>query len=270
MDYQAMKEVAEICRNCSSSFIGSFCSSCGQKKYDRSDFTLKGFVRDVAEEAFDYDSKIFSTLRLLIARPGKLTADFLNGKQKAYIAPVKLYLIIITLNFIVYSALDNHSPINVEYIMSMGSQDWFEKLVSQKQLESGMDKATFFHEMNLKVSNVFSFALYLLIFVYPLILKVYFYKSGKYYIEHLIFCLHFMSFGFLRDTLFLPLHMYNKDLGFYLSFITTVLYLFFALKYVYPTSPVKKWINPLILYSCFLVLFSLTILLSFTFTIIFY
>lgn len=269
MDHQAM-EVKEMCRNCNSPFIGSFCSSCGQKKYDRKDFTLKGFVKDMAEEAFDYDSKIFGTLRLLITKPGKLTADFLNGKQKTYIAPVKLYLIIITINFIVYSALDNYSPINVEYLMSMGSQDWFEMLVAQKQLQSGLDKSAFFHDMNLKVNNVFSFALYLLIFVYPLILKLYYYKSGKYYIEHLIFCLHFMSFGFLRDTLFLPLHMYSKGLGFYLSFITTVLYLFFALKHVYPTSEVKKWVNPLVLYSLFLVMFTLTIVLSFTFTIIFY
>jgi hypothetical protein len=260
---------ASFCKNCRTEFAGNFCPCCGQKKYDRKDFVLKEFLKDLAEEAFDFDSKIFNTLRLLILKPGQLTFDFINGVQKKYIGPVKLYLIIITLNFLVYSIFDSYSPINVQNFLENGDQAWFRALIEQNLKESQLDKITFLHQLNASVNSTLSISLYLLIFIFALILKGYYYKSGKYYVEHLIFCLHFMAFGFLRDTLTLPMHMYNKNIGAAFGVITTVIYFFFSIKIVYGNVGIKRWLNTLLLYGFFFTLFITTIIFSILFNVLF-
>jgi hypothetical protein len=256
------------CKNCDNKFTGNYCDSCGQKKFDRKDFQFKGFLKEVAEDAFDLDSKIFHTLKFLIFKPGKLTYDYLNGRQKKYIGPVKIYLIIITLNFLVYSIFDSYSPINVQNFMEHGEQVWFKDLVNHALKESQLESGAFFHQLNSAVNSTLSISLYLLLFVFALILKVYYYKSGKYYVEHLIFCLHFMSFGFLRDTLTLPIHMYDRNLGAAFGVITTIIYFYFSIKTVYGNEGIKRWLNTVLLYGFFFGLFMCTIVFSILFNIL--
>lgn len=258
------------CRNCLALVSGEYCAACGQKKFNRNAFRLKGFLKEAIEEAFDYDSKVFATMRLLIFKPGELTLYYLHGKQKTYFNPIKLYLAVIAFNFLVYSTMDNYSPINIAYLMNMGAPEWFKELYFQKQASSGLEKDFFLHKVNGQANNVFSFALYFMIFIFPLALMGWFYRSEKFYIEHMVFCLHFMAFGFLRDTVFLPVHMYNKDLGFVLSIVTTVVYLYYALKKVYGGNKMMQWVSPLVLYTFFLIMFTCTIVFSFTFTILIY
>jgi hypothetical protein len=263
-----MEEAYIVCKNCGTGISGEYCTSCGQKKYNRKDFLLKNFLRDLAEEAFDLDSKIFHTLKFLILKPGKLTYDFLNGVQKKYIGPVKLYLIIITLNFLVYSIFDSYSPINTQNLMDWSEQPWFKELINQDLKASQLDRITFFHQLNSSVNSTLSISLYLLLFVFALILKGYYYNSGKYYVEHLIFCLHFMAFGFLRDTLTLPMHMYSRSLGAAFGVITTIIYFFYSIKMVYGNEGIKRWINTIVLYGFFFILFMATIVFSILFNIL--
>jgi hypothetical protein len=76
-------------------------------------------------------------------------------------------------------------------------------------------------------------------FVHALVLKIQFQSSKRYYMEHLVFSLHFMAFGFLRDIAVLPIHFISPEAGFSLTIITTIVYLFFALKKCYHKTYVQ-------------------------------
>ena len=248
-----MEELTD-CKNCGAKYSGNYCFSCGQKKFSREDFTYKKYFREISEELLDFDSKIFRTIRQLIFKPGFLTVEFLSGRQKSYIGPVKLYLIIIAINFIVYSAFDAYSPVNVEYLKGWGSKEIKELIENNPQGS--------LHELNIKVNDTLPVVLYFLIFIYAGFLKLYFFRTDRYYAEHLIFCLHFMSFGFLRDTLFLPLHYYSQDIGAFLSILTTIIYFYFSLKTVYNNTGVRRIVSTVILYGFFFFLFACSILFS--------
>ncbi len=81
------------CPNCSNSFDPQmeFCPNCGQKNTDGR-VTLRELLDDLFEAIFNIDSKVFRTLGGLI-RPGKLTIDFFQGRQKRYVNPLRLFFV---------------------------------------------------------------------------------------------------------------------------------------------------------------------------------
>lgn len=255
-----MKETGFRCTNCEGWSSGLFCSSCGQKMFQRQQFQLAKALKDIFSEVSDIESSMGKTLRTLLFHPGKLTSDYLTGKQKCYVAPIRLYLIIITVNFLVYAFLEEYSLVNIEFLKNMSDDvPWLQLAVTQARDSSGLSEDKFFHEVNSRINDTLPILLYFLIFAQALILKIQFYRHDRYYIEHLVFALHFMSFGFARDIALLPVHFFSKHLAFVISIFTTVWYLFQSLKQVYTLRGKQLIFQSLLHYAIFFLLFSLTI-----------
>lgn len=92
------------CDNCHAPLQGPFCHQCGQPE--------KTPVRDLvalSTDAFDYlfdvDSRLYKTLRDLFLRPGKLTQAYLQGQRMSFIRPMRIYLAMSALLFIVVSSV---------------------------------------------------------------------------------------------------------------------------------------------------------------------
>ena len=83
-----MESVA--CPNCGSPVERRFCPECGQEQKP-SVAPLCDLLPDLLEEFLKFDSRLFSSLSLLIARPGFLTTAFLAAKRARYLTPIKLY-----------------------------------------------------------------------------------------------------------------------------------------------------------------------------------
>ncbi|WP_425106184.1 DUF3667 domain-containing protein [Ancylobacter sp.] len=88
-----MTEPAARCANCHEPLGGRFCARCGEKLVGPADHTLRRFLEHLFEAFTHADGKVFLTLRCLLTRPGRLTADYLRGKRKPYIPPLQLFLI---------------------------------------------------------------------------------------------------------------------------------------------------------------------------------
>src|SRR5215469_8715642 len=89
------------CITCDSLSLGRFCSTCGEKRPDPDDLTLRHFLEHAIETVFHADSKIFRSLGLLFTRPGFLTWEFVRGRRKPYLHPFRLFFIINLLYFLV-------------------------------------------------------------------------------------------------------------------------------------------------------------------------
>ena len=257
-----MTEPSYTCTNCRHTAQGNYCSSCGQQRFSRDQFKFKTFFKDALTEFFDVDSSILITLKTLILNPGKLTTDYLQGKQKMYIGPVKLYITIIAINFLVYTFWDNYSLVDVKFLQQLTNVKWIGTLVATAQQREHLPEAEFYHSINSRVNDIFSLLLYLVIFVQAAVLKLQFSKRDRYYMEHLIFSLHFMSFGFLRDVLFLPLQVIDKNIAFALSIITTITYLYFALKKAYEVKGFPLVLHTLVQYAIFFFFFAWAVIAS--------
>tara|TARA_B100001250_G_scaffold99045_1_gene83177 strand:- start:149 stop:895 length:747 start_codon:yes stop_codon:yes gene_type:complete len=83
--------IKNICKNCNSVLHGQFCSNCGQNKEQHVSFS--DIKNDFLDEAFDYDARIFKTLKYLFINPGFLTKEYWKGKRIKYLQPIKLYIL---------------------------------------------------------------------------------------------------------------------------------------------------------------------------------
>ena len=80
------------CQNCGAELTGPHCAQCGQAAVDyRRSF--RHVIVDVLDSFLNWDSKFFATIGLLIAKPWRLTNEFLAGKRVRYLHPLRLYLL---------------------------------------------------------------------------------------------------------------------------------------------------------------------------------
>ena len=90
------------CLNCGDARSGRYCSQCGQndRNYMRA---LLPMLWELMREAFEVDSRFLRTLKLLLLKPGRLSAEFSRNRRAHYMSPIRLYLFTSFLFFLVLS-----------------------------------------------------------------------------------------------------------------------------------------------------------------------
>ena len=86
------------CANCGAERSGAYCSRCGQndRDYHRA---LPPLVSELLREAFELDSRLVQTLKLLLFKPGALALEFSRNRRASYVSPIRLYLFVSILFF---------------------------------------------------------------------------------------------------------------------------------------------------------------------------
>lgn len=88
------------CLNCGARLRGQYCGSCGQRSRSRL-ISLWELISDAFGDLFELDSRLWQTLVPLLVRPGRLTADYLQGKRARFMPPFRMYLVLSVLFFVV-------------------------------------------------------------------------------------------------------------------------------------------------------------------------
>jgi hypothetical protein len=81
---------------------GEYCSGCGQRERG-ADIRLADLAGEAFEELARLDGRVWRTLIGLVFKPGVVTADYLAGHRARYIPPLRLYLVVSFLVFLVIS-----------------------------------------------------------------------------------------------------------------------------------------------------------------------
>ncbi len=111
----------KTCLNCGRFVAENFCPHCGQENIEvRHTFIylFKHFVSDLLH----YDSSFWSTIKLLLFSPATLSKEYIAGKRKSYVDPIKLYIFISFIAFFIPGILpeesdkDQHLTISIENI----------------------------------------------------------------------------------------------------------------------------------------------------------
>lgn len=101
---------AEPCRNCGTVYFGNYCNECGQEAYTGAPTAL-GFIYEFLTRNLFERGKVWRTMWNLVRHPGGLTVDFLEGRRQRFIRPVRLYLVLSVLYFLLLS-LQNSNVLN--------------------------------------------------------------------------------------------------------------------------------------------------------------
>lgn len=253
-------EVPAQCKNCATELHGHFCAHCGQT--DRPlDPTMHDLLHELTHEFLHLDGKIFLTFKMLVLHPGGLTAEFLAGRRVRFIGPVRLYLTMSLLFFLLMAHdttkkhavevtptgqseqyTDKDDPVQVAkdkdgLSIKIGDDDvqksqkysWLKRYLDKKIA----DPEAFKHEMMTNISH----AIFLMIPVFALALRVAYYKRHYRYPAYIYFSLHYHAivfFIFAVSALAAWLHSELIDtLMFFVVLCGPLLYLHLSMRRVF-------------------------------------
>lgn len=85
-------KVSTECKNCHYSFVGKFCSNCGQKA-GVGELTLHDVVHETWHSITHTDSGILRLLKDLLLRPKSVYLNYFSGQRKTFFSPVTFFII---------------------------------------------------------------------------------------------------------------------------------------------------------------------------------
>ena len=94
------------CLNCNAAVLGRFCQVCGQENIETKESFLH-LVNHFFQDFTHFDGKFFSTLKLLIFRPGFLPREYMQGRRMSYLNPIRMYIFTSAIFFLIFFALVN-------------------------------------------------------------------------------------------------------------------------------------------------------------------
>jgi hypothetical protein len=258
------------CPSCLETLVGEFCHHCGEKGRGSRDLSLRHFAGEAAQEFTSVEhSKLFRTLRALLFKPGFLTSEWVAGRRRLYLKPLNLLLVVLALNFFALSIYRSPLTYSAAYLLANDDKGVLAKVLDKWAAKKGLSGQAFVERVNekwrgyagmppLQVFNAFLFAL--------LLALVHFF-SKRYFVEHLVFSLHFLSFSLLASTLLWPAYFVGgvdqKTRETVLSLFKVALdavYLFVALRFFYERAAVKNLLRSVVLLAGYFAIYFVTYL----------
>lgn len=88
------------CLNCGNRLRGQYCGNCGQRSRNRL-ISIWQLLQEAFGDLLELDSRLWRTVLPLLARPGQLTRDYLEGRRARYMPPFRTYLVLSVIFFVV-------------------------------------------------------------------------------------------------------------------------------------------------------------------------
>jgi hypothetical protein len=220
--------VEGLCTNCEHP-LGEprprFCPSCGQETNIKAP-TVGEFAQQFSGTYFASEGALWRTFKMLLLRPGELTAQYLNGRRKHYVLPLRLFLsisLVMLLTMRIVGALQFSTLDDPEFTKTLPSRPaaialelgfaragieegtfFCEGLPAWlcKRLQRRMDTSTeallaSIEKASDRVASHAGLVMFVLLPAFALGLAFFFRWRGFSFTEHLVFALHLHAFWFL-------------------------------------------------------------------------
>ncbi|MFK8050935.1 MAG: DUF3667 domain-containing protein [Halioglobus sp.] len=262
------KEVAitdSVCRNCDSVLTGDYCSRCGQNESKR-DIHFFDLIGEYLGDIFVWKSGLWKTLLSLLFRPGFISMEYFEGRRARYLPPLRLYVVISFLMFLLISFTSRDSTVvvsgeqnneatqqetdsatsvadtqNVSDAVNLDFWDANEKPQWATDLEQRLQANISSIEENPSVFlesfiDRLPYLMFLLLPLFAVLIKIVYLFSPYHYLQHLVFSLHYHSALFLLFSFALALdELIDYQFGKWI-FLWCIIYLPLALSKAYGSS----------------------------------
>lgn len=125
----------KTCLNCRHVVEQKFCPNCGQENSD-SRKTFHHLFVHFFEDLTHYENAFWKTIKNLLFKPATLTKEYLSGKRLSYLAPVRLYIFISFITFLLIAMF----PSKVSDQINKGEKEISTSLVNQDKKEEKVEK----------------------------------------------------------------------------------------------------------------------------------
>jgi hypothetical protein len=110
----------KTCLNCGTApLIDTYCHHCGQENVEPRQ-TLWHLIVHFFNDVTHFDGKFFSSMKLLLFRPGFLSSEYVKGRRKKYLDPIRMYLFIsAAFFFLLYSVSKPQQKVSMRDVREM-------------------------------------------------------------------------------------------------------------------------------------------------------
>jgi hypothetical protein len=252
-------EEAGYCHNCGAAVSYHFCALCGQET--RLHVPSAGeFIHEFVGHYVALEGRLWKTLALLLFKPGLLTAEYIAGRRVRYVQPLRVYL---SLSILFFALLKVIGPPVADFNEATPA-----KPAAMVQLDGPVDSSAGVvglppsfaakidafaakpeSERNKLLTNGFfayvPYAMFCLMPLFALYLKLLYLGTGRRYGEHLLFALHANAFAFAMFGILILASYLNWGLASFVLVMWLLLYLPKAMRRVYGGSlplTVLRWV----------------------------
>ncbi|WP_294266040.1 DUF3667 domain-containing protein [uncultured Sphingomonas sp.] len=99
------------CLNCGTTLVGEHCHACGQAAHLHR--SVGAIWHDLLHGVLHFEGRMWSTLPMLIRRPGELTRRYIEGERAKFVSPMAMFLFSVFTLFAVLSILGISPPADV-------------------------------------------------------------------------------------------------------------------------------------------------------------
>jgi len=165
------------CSNCNHQIPNNanYCPSCGQRNISYQK-PIKPVLTDMFHETLDIDGRMFLSFKTLLTKPGLLSLEYNSGKRTKYTPPLRMYLVISILFFLILSTIEKN-------------------IISTSDVVSSN-------------TDSYSKIMFALLPVFALFLQMLF--RHTYYLSNLIIAIHLHCITYLVFMISLPMEAYEK------------------------------------------------------------
>jgi len=209
------------CLNCGARLGGAFCSTCGQERIVKR-LDTRSMLLDAFHNFVNWDSAGLRTLRGLFTSPGRVAAEYVDGKRKSYVAPARLCLITVALwlLFARWASIDPLAASGVQFNAGDGSN----------RASETANRVRAFLVEHLDV------LLYLALPIRAVFLRWFFRRSTRNVAETIVLVLYVASLGFVLSILATPFMRWNPRLWMGGRQLVTLLYAIYAARVFFEAS----------------------------------
>ncbi len=285
------------CRNCEAPITGQYCWQCGQRVRERM-ITMAELVGGLTTDLFQLESRLWRSVRPLLLSPGRLTADYLAGRQARHMPPFRMYLVLSLAFFLLVTLGYSGSPVrmNVDDTLvaeTLRGQPWGDRqdrrafadencrfedetligpdwllayLTPELLRERCLRIVERPEEYGRRVLDALPVALLLALPALALVMQVLNAFSRRYYVEHLLFFVHYHSFLFLFVMLvlgmsrllgLLSIPAWVSGVGLFAAWLYALYYPYRAMRRVYGNGRALALVKYVLLLMTYLLLLSL-------------
>lgn len=251
-------ELAPIpCANCRAPLATPYCGRCGAPGLEHRPLTVRRVAGDLWTELTSVDSGTVRTLRTLLLEPGRLTRDYLDGRTRHYLSPLRVFLIGVTALVFIGSVSGYQQQTEERVRASVAAKQqaarakqsavaavpvkratptkahdehWLRRRAIMRRFTPEALSQTLVGAISavstnqwLQIVNPLAVALAL-----AAVMR----RKRRSYAEHFVFALHFMAFSSLLSAAIIPLRLVSDDPPSFFN-IFSLLYWIVAARYFY-------------------------------------
>lgn len=231
-----------ICKTCGHAFTGLYCNRCGEKVLNPAPRTLQETLSHVQWTTIT-DNKFFKTLKLVIAKPGFLSQEYVTGRRVNYLRPLQLFFILNLVYFLFPLVQLFNTSLNTQMYLRTHSA-LVRKMVNSKLASEGFNYQAYSLMYNEKSTSLAKLLVIIFVVVAALPFSIIYRKRNRYFADHIALSIELAAFNLAMNALFLSLFLiivnklirwthtgwekYLNDFTLTIIFILTNLYFLFS------------------------------------------